>query len=419
LRRKRISKQTIRLAIAAMSFGLPLGACTSTSSVPPLGEGEPLQAQFRRAEPALSARGFSILHTFNYEFNGAGVSPNGVALDAGGNIFGTTAGQSSVLFELSPDKGIYVDRVLHVFSCPTDGCEPQDAPLLDPVTGDAFVSNFSGGTSGFGTVVKLSPGDLTYTETGLFTFTPGFGGNPYAKPLLLNGTLYVTSPCCSESSEGGTIVALTSDGLQPTVLYNFTDGGAPGSSLVPDATGALYGTAADDGTGGNGVVYRFVPSVSGGTVSIVYAFKGGSDGSNPFGAVLIDATGSMYGVTNQGGPSGDGIVYKLTPSGSGYVETVLHAFKGPDGAHPYGALVMNGKYLWGTTDSGGDKICACGTLFSLSPSGSHFKVRHTFVGSDGSEPFASLAVYDRALYGTTLYGGPGPSAAGVVFRYKP
>jgi uncharacterized repeat protein (TIGR03803 family) len=143
-----------------------------------------------------------------------------------------------------------------------------------------------------------------------------------------------------------------------------------------------------------------------------YAFKGGTDGAGPAAALIQDhPAGNLYGTTSQGGNTGCalnagcGTVFKVDTRKR---ETVLHRFGGsPDGATPYGRLVMDGSgNLYGTTSAGGGGTACqggCGTVFKIDPSGAE-TVLYSFTGSpDGANPYAGL-VMDGAgdLYGTRL-----------------
>jgi len=120
------------------------------------------------------------------------------------------------------------------------------------------------------------------------------------------------------------------------VLYNFTgvngDGSNPQAALISDNAGNLYGTTfsgGGTGCGGSGCGTVFKLSKSG-TVTVLYSFKGGSDGADPFSALIRDASGNLYGDTYVGGddtcPAGGcGIVYKIDSAGN---ETILHSFTG-------------------------------------------------------------------------------------------
>ena len=174
------------------------------------------------------------------------------------------------------------------------------------------------------------------------------------------------------------------------------------------------------------VAFCAVPSET-----VLHSFSGGSDGSNPEGALVADKAGNLYGTTSQGGSAncsaGCGTVFKLTPpvtrNGS-WSETVLYRFTGgSDGAAPVSDLVVDGVgNLYGTASTGGNGNA--GTVFQLSPpalpGGSWtLTVLYQFVGgSDGKTPVAGLAFDPLGnLYGTTLFGGS--TNAGTVFQLKP
>lgn len=110
--------------------------------------------------------------------------------------------------------------------------------------------------------------------------------------------------------------------------------------------------------------------------SVLHAFAGGSDGSAPYAPLIMDASGALYGTTS-GYPAGHsdyGTVFKLTPEGSGYGETILYAFEGAgDGAYPVAALIEGpNATLYGTPEYGRNMRCGhrlfkgCGTVFAIS-----------------------------------------------------
>ena len=242
------------------------------------------------------------------------------------------------------------------------------------------------------------------------------------------------------------------------VIYSFSavDGQYPTAPLLSDGNGALYGTtlaggAGCMGSGGCGVVFKLVPVNKKYKLAFEYSFKGGNDGAYPWGGLVADSSGSLYGTTQQGGtgpcyPSGSiyfgcGTVFKLTPSGSTYAETILYNFQGGnDGYTPYDSLVIDKSgALYGTTIAGGGSpACGtlsgggpvgCGTVFALSRSGSGYKekVLHAFQGSpnDGATLFAGITLgASGTLLGTTAQGGTGSCSAfgisgcGTVFSLK-
>ncbi len=221
-----------------------------------------------------------------------------------------------------------------------------------------------------------------------------------------------------------------------TVLYEFgsiaNDGNGPISSLIFDASGNLYGNTANGGGGGLGfgTVFELSPS-SGGTwtESILYAFAGGSDGDRPSGAVALDASGNVYGVTELGGANNYGIVYKLTHGSSGWTETILHSFAGgSDGAYPLYRVVFDASgNLYGTTQGGGNPECngGCGVIFKLSPTASGWteSVIYSFTGlADGSRPASLIFDASGNLFGAAIGGGNLTSCSngcGTIFRLTP
>jgi uncharacterized repeat protein (TIGR03803 family) len=202
------------------------------------------------------------------------------------------------------------------------------------------------------------------------------------------------------------------------VLYNFTgssDGGNPYAAVLRDTSGNLYSTAANGGSSGKGVVFKLNTS---GTETVLYSFTGGNDGGEPLAGLIRDSAGNFYGTTFSGGSSGDGVVFKLSKSGS---ESVLHSFAGgsSDGAHPWGGLIQDSKgNFYGTTSGGG--ASNWGTVFKLSKDGTE-TVLHTFAGgeSDGEFPMYTSLVMDGKgnLYGITEQGGP--DNRGLVYKLSP
>ncbi|MGA9944293.1 MAG: choice-of-anchor tandem repeat GloVer-containing protein [Candidatus Cybelea sp.] len=241
-------------------------------------------------------------------------------------------------------------------------------------------------------------------------------------------------------------------GARERVIYSFqsgADGADPLGTLAADSRGALYGTTAFGGGGGCfdgcGTVFKLTRSSGKYVEHVLYSFKGPSsmDGAGPGAGVIVDAGGALYGTTEYGGDyAGDGIVFKLTPSGSKYGETVLDRFKGgSDGTAPLASLTMDSKgNLYGATLLGGGATACgqnrsggyvgCGTVFELKGSGSRYKERvlHSFQsGTDGATPGSPPIVVGRALYGTAATGGGNPACGGApinpgcgtIYRLKP
>ncbi len=262
-----------------------------------------------------------------------------------------------------------------------------------------------------------------------------------------------------------------------TVLYSFaggSDGGSPAYRLTSNSAGNFYGTTFEGGVGNGGVgygtVFELSPNGSGGwNETVIYSFKGRADGANPSSYVIFDSAGNLYGTTYYGGSKGNGVVFELSPVGKKWKETVLYRFAGTDGANPANGLIFDtAGNLYGTTLNGpsGDPIVfelspsaglwteqviysiaqpeldgllngltidAAGnifgttyyTVFELSPngiSGWNSTLLHTFTGGtkDGAYALGTL-VLDQAgnLYGTTQFGGAhGEQVGGYGTVYK-
>jgi len=255
------------------------------------------------------------------------------------------------------------------------------------------------------------------TFSAVYSFTGGAdGGNPTAGFVIGPGGLYGTASV-GGSFGAGVVFKINSSGEK--VLYNFTggvDGANPNSSLILDASGDLYGTTYSGGTSGAGTVFELTP---GGTETVLYSFTGGADGANPMARLTFDAAGNLYGTTFAGGAYGGGTVFEFVKGGT---ERVLYSFgNGADGANPVAGVTLTKKLIiFGTTSVGG--TYGYGTVFQLTPSQSGYTetILHEFaLQDDGGTPYAGL-VFDSSgnLYGTTTDGGDpaGGGGGGTVFE---
>jgi uncharacterized repeat protein (TIGR03803 family) len=187
--------------------------------------------------------------------------------------------------------------------------------------------------------------------------------------------------------------------------------------------GRLYGAATSGGNHGSGVAFELTQSgAAGWQFRTIYSFRGQPDGSFPYGALLFDPSGNIYGTTYYGGANGIGAVYKLSPRLVGeWNENVIYSFRnGSDGNSPISNLVFDTVgNLYGTTSEGG---LGSGTIFKLSPSGVAQwieSVVHAFQGApDGGFAYNGMVV-DRFgnFYGATVHGGKNDD--GSVYKFTP
>jgi len=201
----------------------------------------------------------------------------------------------------------------------------------------------------------------------------------------------------------------------------------PLAGLIFDSSGNLYGTTEAGGKYGGGTAFELMPVAGGWEETVLYSFGSGLDGLSVQAGVTFDAAGNLYGTTYYGGVggamSGCGTVFRLTPTSSGWTETLLHSFPcdGSDGSHPaFGAVAVDAAgNVFGTTSAGG--VHNNGTVFELTPGADGSWAESSlfvFTFTDGSEPLFGLVSDDLGnLFGTTFYGGT--SAEGTVFEIKP
>jgi uncharacterized repeat protein (TIGR03803 family) len=266
-----------------------------------------------------------------------------------------------------------------------------------------------------------------------YSLTGGTQGNyPIWSGSLIRdskGNFYGTTFEGGEHSGGAAFeISISDGGPKFTVLYSFPgaegDGSQPDSSLVFDASGNLYGTTVQGGTRNDGTIYELSPNSNGTwTENVLYSFQGLGDGSYPTSPLAIDASGTLYGTTSNGGNDGFGAVFTLSRSGNTWSKNMIYSFSGPDGEQPNAVTLDAAGSVYGTTLSGGtDNV---GTVFELSQSGGVWteSALYSFTYSTGEYPYAGVTL-DAAgnLYGTTNYGGSGtdcsPGTCGAVYELQ-
>jgi hypothetical protein len=377
-----------------------------------------------------------------------------------------------VLATVSTASAEWKEKVLYSFQGGTDGATPVGSVVFDKA-GNLYGATQNGGSASCrsieqcGTVYQLAPpakqGD-PWTETVLYVFTGNAsddGASPYGGLVIDNvGNLYGTTgyggtgDCVLLGSKlgCGTVFELSppkqkSDVWTETVLYSFPTakrGYVPVGDLVFDSAGNLYGATLFGGGFGTtcdpfyqycGTVFQLSPPKQKGgkwTEKVLHGFKGGTDGGNPNGGLLLDSKGAIYGTTFAGGNQnckysgsvGCGSAFRLNPparKSGAWSEKDLHVFTGGnDGGQPIGGLIFDAKgSLYGT--AGGGRPSGGGIVFRLTESiGRPWKenVLHWFSNS-GPGPSQAGLILDAVgdLYGTTS--GGDSERGGSVFRLKP
>lgn len=344
-----------------------------------------------------------------YTFQGGSDGANPFAplvLDKAGNLYGTTTDGGGTacggfgcgtVFELQRTPNGWVETVLYRFTGGDDGATPESSLILDS-QGNIFGTTFNGGLrecggnhGPCGVVYELEHSASGWNEKVLHSFDFKDGAQPIGGLTLDSaGNLFGTTPYggLPYPPEGaGTIFALRPNnaGWQFEVLYSFPQlNGGPTATMVLDGQGNLYGVANGGGGLAYGSVFELHSPSKGKTswnFSTLYSFTLGHDGGFPFGGIVFDSFGNLYGTTSAGGTvglcqAGCGVVFELTPSSdNSWIESVLYSFQGgSDGINPNSTPVLDPwGNLYGTTAYGGDTNCVpflnysgCGTVFRIS-----------------------------------------------------
>jgi uncharacterized repeat protein (TIGR03803 family) len=211
----------------------------------------------------------------------------------------------------------------------------------------------------------------------------------------------------------------------PTTLVSFngTNGAQPNAALIADTNGNLFSTAGGGGANGEGTVFEIAKTASGyasiQTILLSFcSFANCTDGAHPSGGLIADANGNLFSTTQGGGAYRKGTVFEILKTASGYATSpiTLVSFNGTNGAIPVAALIAdaNGN-LFGTTREGGAN--GGGTLFKIAKNADGYATTPTTLVSfsDNAQPNAALiADTNGNLFGTTFYGGT--NGHGTVFE---
>jgi len=420
-------------AVVALALAGCQGPSSNTASLPLAANAAPrsgVPTHFVEHRVRRSTSGGETLQWWFQNQPGVPQYPGGqVALDSFGNVYGTTYGvqgsQSGAVYQFTPGLN---PQLTVIYSEYGPGLLPQTGVTMGP-EGSIYFTFQAGGTGsclsfeGCGALEKLKAS--RWTPVTLHSFDGADGDDPSGPPLVLNGTIYGVA-YGGGSNNDGVAYSVSDTGTSYTIIHQFNNANAgPQGPLVADSSGVLYGTTEFGGSTscGCGEVFKLTPSGSTYTFSVVYKFNGTAtgDGANPVtGVTLYD--GRIYGTTAAGGSSdcpssgslaaGCGTIFEITPDVTinGYSETVLRELDPVNSdvrKSPSGLTLGAGGVFYGTTVSGGnctgsDFPNGCGSIFSITSSGTFTKL-YQFQGppTDGANPL-------------TLNLSPGAAGAGVA-----
>ncbi|MGA7460172.1 MAG: choice-of-anchor tandem repeat GloVer-containing protein [Candidatus Korobacteraceae bacterium] len=331
------------------------------------------------------------------------------------------------LFLFTPEAQAQTLTVLHTFTGGADGYEPYAGVTLDQ-QGRIYGTTIQGGLHDDGVVFRLAREGQGWALSPIYSFgsQKDDGVNPVSRVVFGPGGLLYGTTSSGGSGRGGTVFSLKPPAtackaaLCPwveTILYNFTGGADGGDPLYGDLSfdqaGNIYGTTAGGGSSGEGVVFKLARSGSGWTESVLWNFTGGSDGGLPVSGVIFDSAGNLYGTTGNFPP---GTVYELSPTQSGWSETTLYSFTSHTGAGSGGLIMDAHGNLFGITGGldGGN-----GAAYELMPQNGSWSF--TLLQNFGNEYLGTLAAPTFDSHGS-LY-GPVPTIGGEftgeIFQLTP
>lgn len=319
----------------------------------------------------------TVLHSFKGAPDGAAPYYGSLIRDAKGNLYGATAyggAGTSCTTGLFPGCGTVFEvsgtseKILYSFKGGTDGSGPNSGLVMD-AKGNLYGTTGNGGDHRFGTVFRVATTG-TAGKTTVYSFGSKVGDGVLPGDGLVidaTGNLYGIASHGGANSYGAVFKIDAS--LEETVLYSFkeTDPSNIVAPLTVDAEGNLYGVSQSGGLDPHGEVFKVTQA---GTLTVLLSAFDVTNGATPTGGLAMDASGDLYGTTADGGSGSGGTVFKLDPSLS---LTVLYNFCAspgacPEGAEPLGTLVLDAQgNLYGTTSVLGPSTYSSGTVFKLAP----------------------------------------------------
>ncbi len=341
----------------------------------------------------------------------ADIPSGGLTQGTGGVLYGMSTGSfnQGTVYRLNPDGTDF--RMVHQFTDRYEGTNPRGS-LTRGSNGALYGVTGQGGTENRGVFYRV------YTDGGGFTVLSNFPNGGLENPLSelvegKDGAFYGVATDGGNFDRGG-IFRLNANGPGYTVLrqFNRTDGENPLGGLIQGSDGAFYGMTQGGGSTGNGTIYRLNGDGTG--FAILKNFTAG-DGRFPENRLVQGGDGALYGMTTFGGALNNGVVFRMNRDGSGF--SVLRSLAAGEGRNPRGALIQgfDGAF-YGTTSAGGNHNG--GTVFKINGNGTGFAVLRHLGGSDGINPFAGLSQgSDGILYGLTANGGT--YDGGTLFRIAP
>lgn len=281
--------------------------------------------------------------------------------------------------------------------------------LVGNGSGILYGTTFNGGANNVGTVFQIIPGQ---TPTPIVNFSYALGLTSPATGLVFDsaGNLYGTA---SSGSYGAVYeVAAGTHAVSTVIAFNGSNGSAPLGFLTTDSAGNIYGTTQSGGTGGDGTVFEIAAGTH--AFTTFANFNSSSTGTYPYGGVAVDSAGNIYGTATDGGANSDGTVYKIAAGTHAF--STIASFNGSNGSSPQRSPIVDSTGdIFGVAEDGGTSSGSDGTIFEIKAGTQTITTLVNFNYNNGATPDAAL-IKDAVgnLFGTTEYGGNG--SYGTIFE---
>ena len=206
--------------------------------------------------------------------------------------------------------------------------------------------------------------------------------------------------------------------------FTSNDGSVPEAALFEDANGVLYGTTSAGGTNDTGTFFDFVPSENSlftiYNLPALNSAKVNDAGAYPFSTVFQASDQSFYFTTSAGGANAQGTVLAVLLDDSGTHVNLCHSFAALNsdgtndgGAAPQAGLTLLEGDLFGITQNGGTE--GNGVVFKVSVPAQAFSTIYDLEDPDGNYSAANLSPgANDVLYGVCTEGGNG--GGGAIFE---
>ncbi len=386
---------------------------------------------------AANAQTFSTIYAF---YGGDGSNPLGLTIH-GGVLYGTTGclkgcGLVGAVFQMSRFGSSWAHTTIALVSG-----QPYAVAVFGP-DDHLYGTTFSGGSQRDGSIFELTPqmsicktANCFWAQKLLYQFSgspdgqyPGSGALVWDQAGNIYGTTYNGG-----SANLGTVYEMTKSGNNWTEapIYSFTgpDGEWPYGGVILDGNGNLFGTTTAGGLYGFGTVFELTYTIGvGWTETVLYNFEDSTDGESPYAGLALDSMGNLYGSAADGGSEGGGTVFELSPVGNTWAFTLLYSFSGPQGMGcpapfapgPAPLTLDNAGNLYGTTFCDGAN--GFGNIFKLTntQNGWEYTSLHDFTGgTDGSWPLSNVTIDTDGTLYGTASHGGNNSDSGTVWMIKP